>query len=231
MDNRRYAEAILTIEEAREAVQETGRINIPLIAEIVIKQSLVLGLAGRTDDAIAPLQGFLETYAEELSPRLLFFVHHTLATHLVCNGEIQAARDALPEIRALLAGKHQAFDKLRLHWLEGRILCAEGALEDSLEIFQALERTFLEQEAVHEAALLALEIAGVLLALGRPTETADHARRALALFLPLQLSKEMHSALALLAQAAERQSASQTLIAALILYAQGGPLPAQLLWL
>ncbi len=230
MDTRRLEEAIQVLEAASEAAADE-KAPLALRAEIAIKQSLVLGLADPSEEAIAPLRQLLETSEGEFSPSVAFRLQHTFTTQLVCAGLITAARTLLPEVYRLSIDGAPGLDALRVRWLEGRILCAEGHRQEALDLFEALQKDFLEEKAIHEAALLALEIAGVLLDLDRQAETVEHARQALALFLPLQLSKEMHSALALLAQAAERQSVSQHLITALLRYAQGGPLPSPLLWI
>ncbi len=230
MDTRRFSEAIQVLEAASEAAAADEKAPVALRAEIAINQSLVLGLAGQDMEAIRPIRNLLTNRHENLPPHLQLYLRHRMAEQFVYAGEPASARELLAEVRKLSKKAGRGLDALRVDWLEGRIGLAEGHHEQALEIFQALQQSFLEEAAFHEAALLSLEIAGVLLALDRPVETTEHARRALVLFLPLQLSKEMHSALALLAQAAERQSLSQHLITALLRYAQGGPLAAQLLW-
>jgi len=230
MDTRRLTEALQVLEAASDAAKDDGRTPTALSAEIAINQSLVLGLAGRNLEAVSPLEELLAASAEELSPRLAVSVYHTLATQLVCASLTEAARTLLPQVKQLCADGGQELDNLRVRWLEGRILCAEGHHQEALGIFRVLQEQFLRQKAVDAAALLALEIAGVLLSLDRPAETVEHARQALELFLPLQLSNEMHGALALLSKAAERQSLSLSLVTALMRYAQGGPLPTGALW-
>jgi len=231
MDTRRFSEAIQDLEAASEAAAADEKAPVALRAEIAIKQSLVLGLDGQDMEAIRPIRDLLTTPQPNFSLRLQFHLRHRLAEQLVYAGKSALARAELADVQELARIGGRGFDALRARWLEGRILCAEFHQQEALDIFKALQEEFMGKGAIHEAALLALEIAGVLLALNRPTETAVHARQAVVLFLPLQLSKETHSALALLAQSAERQSASQNLIAALLRYAQGGPLPAPLLWL
>jgi len=230
MDHRRFSDAMTAIEYASEAAVDVRPVRSTLVADIAIQRSLVLGLAGHHKEAIAPLRALLGSHAESLPPRLLLVVRHTLATHLVSCGQTEAARRLLRQLNGTTGHHARDLDSLRISWLEARILCAEGHHVGALRSFKALQETFLNRDFIHESALLVMEIAGVLLALGRTQETMEHARQALTLFLPLRLSKEMHSALALLAKAAERQSLSHPFIAALLRYAQGGPLPAPLLW-
>jgi tetratricopeptide (TPR) repeat protein len=231
MDTRRLTEALQVLEAASDAAKDDGRTPTALSAEIAINQSLALGLADRSSEAIIPLRQILQKNENDLPPTIAFRLRHALAIQFVNCDLIGESRALLPQLHQVSLAVGLPLESLRVRWLEGRILCAEGQQQAALKVFEALQQDFLEQRAIHEAALLSLEIAGALLSLGRPRETEVHAREALALFLPLQLSKEMHGALALLARATERRSASHALIIALMRYAQGGPLPAELLWI
>ena len=230
MDHRRFSDAMTAIEYASEAAVDVRPVRSTLVAEIAIKRSLVLGLSGHPEKAIEPLRALLAEHGQALPRRVMLFARHALATQLLCCGQTEEAKIQLPLIQQVAKDIGHPLDELRVLWLEARMLGANGKWSESLDSFQTLQQEFLRQDSIHEAALLVLEIAGVLLALGRTQETMERAHQALALFLPLRLSKEMHSALALLAKAAERQSLSHPFIAALLRYAQGGPLPAPLLW-
>jgi hypothetical protein len=230
-DNRRLAAAIDCLAEAAKVIQDDWRCPPVLATEISIKYSIALGLTHRDEAALAVLHGCGSRWRGSIPHRLEFaLIHRQAEQHTWC-GDPRTARQLLPQVRVLCQQGGGALDLQRVNWLEGRIVAAEGDLPVALKILSATQEQFLKEDAIHEAALLALEIAAVLHALGRLEETEMHARQAVVLFLPLGLDEETLCALSLLADAACRRCLTPKLIDALLRYARGGEIPESALWI
>jgi tetratricopeptide (TPR) repeat protein len=227
MDIRRLDEAVDCLADARFALHDGHPEATRLGAEIAIVHSLALGLAGRHEAAVEVAVAAQE---ESLTARLRFALAYQAAMERLGCGEWATVRGDLSRVQKLLREGGRLADDLRVRWLEERIRAAEGDLEAALKGFRELQRRFLEERMLHEAGSLALEIAGVLLALDRPEEMVSHAREALAVFAPLQVKDEMIAALALLVRGATSGKLTQEIVIALLRYAQGGHPPEREAW-
>lgn|GEM_PF-1052112 len=229
MDIRLLDEAIDCLADAQWALHAGHPDAERLGAEVAIKHSLALGLANRETEALHAIEQVVRK-REVIPPRLRLFLQHRLCEQQLLSGDIAGCRDELPFLRDLCADCGKGLDQVRVEWLEARLQAAMGGLESALAAFHTLQKRFLEAGALHEAGSLALEIAGVLLRIDCPEETAAHAQRALAVFAPLQVRDEMIGALTLLVQATERGKLTQELVGSLLRYAQGGHPPGREAW-
>jgi tetratricopeptide (TPR) repeat protein len=91
-------------------------------------------------------------------------------------------------------------------WGLARVFFVEGHYEPALTILQELRSEFGELGMAQDVALSALDVADVLLALGRPAEIADLCRASIAYFgkVGLAYSESAMTALAFLRESAER---------------------------
>jgi len=229
-DTRRLDAAIECLAEAANAAEQDLRCPTTLIADIAIKRSIALGLAHRDLEALTVLKGLKPALQGALPTRLRLFLRHRFSEQFLWCDNPRDARSALESVKQLCQRVGRGLDFLRVRWLEGRIVAAEGDLSTALQILAETQEHLLAEKAIHEAALLALEIAAVLHALGRLEETERHARQAVVLFLPLGLDEETLCALSLLADAACRRCLTPKLIDALLRYARGGEIPESALW-
>jgi len=227
-DTRRLEEAVECLEEA------AGEVNPELGSEqavaIALQRSIALGLCNRGREALQVLLQTRKGYQLSLSVRLEYCLWHRLAEQLVWCGRPRFALLFLGKVEKL-ASRLGVLDRLRVKWIEARILASDGRLTEALELLLDLQSHCLDERAIHEAALLALEIAATLHALERPAETEEHAVRAVNLFVGLGLDRETLCALSLLAHAAQHRMLTIDLLGALIRYARGGPPPARELWM
>jgi tetratricopeptide (TPR) repeat protein len=230
IDNRLLDEAIDCLADARWALHDAHPNAGRLGAEIAIVHSIALGAAGRHASAVAVAVAAQEEGGDCLPTRLRFALAYQAAMERLATGDWAVARDDLPQVKELLREGGRLADGLRVRWLEERIRAAEGDLKTALGGFRDLQRQFLEEKMLHEAGSLALEIAGVLLALDRPEETVSHAREALAVFAPLQVKDEMVAALTFLVQGATSGALTQEVVNTLLRYAQGGHPPKREAW-
>jgi tetratricopeptide (TPR) repeat protein len=227
-DTRRLEEALECLEEASDQVSLGD--NRTLKIGIAINYSIALGLSNQDHEALQVLLPFRQEGLRAVPPRLELYFWNRLANQLVSCGRPQEARMLLPRIEGL-ASQAGVLDALRVRWLEARILVGEGDLPGALNAFLELHELFLREGAIHEAALLSLEIAATLHALDRAEETETYARHAVNLFVGLRLDRETLCALSLLAAAARRRKLTGELLSALMRYARGGTLPEPELWI
>ncbi len=225
-DTRRLDGALEVLEDAAASTERYGALAVT----IALQRSLALGLSNRDRESLKVLLLLRKGYLSDFSARIRYCLWHRLVEQLVYCGRAKLARQFLPRVKDL-ASNLSVLDRLRVRWVEARILATEGCLPEASEIFLELQSLCLDEGAIHEAALLALEIAATLHALERPAETEEHAVRAVNLFVGLGLDRETLCALSLLAHAAQHRMLTNDLLGALIRYARGGPPPARELWM
>jgi tetratricopeptide (TPR) repeat protein len=229
MDIRLLDEAIDCLADARWALHgghpDAGRLE----AEIAINQSLVLGLANRDTEALHAIEEVVRK-REVIPPRLRLFLQHRLCEQQLLSGDASGCHDELPFLRDLCADYGKGLDQVRVEWLEARLQAAMGGLESALAGLRTLLEHCISARAADMAALLALEVAAILLALKRSDEAREHASRAFTLLSALQLKAESLGALTLLVVAAKQGRLNEALIRSLLRYAQGGPSPGREAW-
>ena len=225
-DTRRLDGALEVLEDAASSTERHSALAIT----IALQRSLALGLSNRDRESLKVLLLLREGYLPDLSARIRYCLWHRLVEQLVYCGRAKLARQFLPRVKDL-ASNLSVLDRLRVRWVEARILANEGCLPEASEVFLELQSLCLSEGAIHEAALLALEIAATLHALDRPAETEEHAIRAVNLFVGLGLDRETLCALSLVAHAAQHRILTTDLLGALIRYARGGLPPVRELWM
>ncbi len=229
-DSRCLEEAITVLAEAQEAADGDPLCSPDLRAAVLIQRARVLGMVGQDREAVVILSAYPDSLVELLPTRLLFCLRFYTADRYLQTDNAEAASTLLGELQEL-SGAAGDWDLLQTRWIEARIAREQGDHAASIEKFRRLQDEFLERKAIHEAALVALDIALVLQAQSRYEDAQQHAQDAFALFVSLRLSSEAITALALLTHSARRRKVSRELLHALIRFAQGGYFPDQSLWL
>lgn len=116
-------------------------------------------------------------------------------------------------------------------WGLGRLLVSTGQLEDGIDRLRQAERELLKVGTEGDAALVSLEIAEALLAIGRPDEVPAICRRLVERFVRTGSQKRAVTALAFLKEAAETGTATTELVRHVRNYVEALPRQPELLFL
>lgn len=209
-DQRRFQDALQAVDRAieifREAEDHHGE------GRALIKKATVLQQAGDVEPALPLLERAATLIDPSKEPRLLLMVKQNLAYFLNEAGRAMEARKVLPEARKLALEVGGGLDRLRILWIEGlvnRQLGQTGLAE------AALRRTmagFAEAEIGYDAALAALDLAGLYLESERHSDAQELATEMAPIFDSRDVHREAVAALAMAQEAMEKQKATVALI-------------------
>lgn len=220
---RRLPEAWDLLSRARERSRDSL-----LEARILVSMSRVLDEQGEWEAAIAKLHE-AEPYADpERDPRLVLCIRHNLVWLLTLAGRHEEARERLPEAIGLSRRLGSVLDRVRLRWVEGRILAETGEAERATRLFSRVRAEFLSRDMGYDAALVSLEMAVVYTREGRTAEVKALARHMVPIFQSQDVHREALAALALFRQAAEAEKATEELARKVLLYLQKARLNPEL---
>lgn len=175
-------------------------------------------ISGDLDRAIAIVQ--VAENAPELqdSPRLTWCLIHNRLLYLVEAGKFAAARQGLMEAYPRYQAFPDTWTQLRLLWLESKIDAGLGYLEQAAEGFTATRDGFLKQGHGYDAALVSLELALVLLEIGRTQDVRQVAEEISLVFEAQDVHREAMAALLLFQKAAQAEQVTKALIGDLRTY-------------
>ena len=208
---RRSPEALQLLDSAIGLFLE-GEYRDPHLAgrSLVLKAGVHLDM-GDTEPALQALKKANGLIDPERDPRLLLCLRHNLVYHLSESGHHQEAADLLPELRALATTHGSTPDRLRLDWVEGRIATGLGHHDQARTLLEAVRQTFLEDNNIYEAALVALDLAISYLEEGKTIEVRELAEDMVTVFRAHDVPREALAALLLFQESARRETATTTL--------------------
>jgi tetratricopeptide (TPR) repeat protein len=210
---RRFPEALLLLDEAVALYLQgdSERGSAHLAGRVLIKKGYVLIESGQTESAIAAFQEAEGLVDAERDPRLLFSLRHNLVDALTKAGRYEEGRALLPPVQDLARRFAGQLDQIRLRWVEGRIAAGLGETEAALVALSEVRRGFLDQGIGYDAALVSLELAALLLHLGRTAEVRELAAEMIAIFRAQDVHREALAALSFFQTAAARDAATAEL--------------------
>lgn len=155
----------------------------------------------------------LDPSFESTSPGWQFAAVNSLALTLVDLGRYLEAFKCLPELRRLLAAADEPpLVAARVGWLEARIATGVGKYQAAESLYREVYEDFVRLEVPLDAGLVVLELAQLLIRLGRPREAVAPATEVLRLFRELRVHREATEALATLRQALRDATATVALV-------------------
>jgi hypothetical protein len=206
---RRFQLAFFALDVVRDLYREAG--DVHAVGRVLIKKAAYLYYNGQSEEALQVNAEGLASIDEARDPELSFTA---FKNHLVYLVECSRFREAK---RLLFRNRHRVqaasrIPRLKIRWIEGRI-------RYGLEELASAEATFLEVKAGFEeaglgfaAALASLDAALVQMRLDRPGEAEALVSGAAAVFTALGIHREALSAVMLLKEAFERQTATARLV-------------------
>lgn len=200
-DQRHFPEAIKLLNLAEAIARRNG--DDALVGKAQVKKGIVFGTSGRTDEAIACLRRGVREVDARSEPRLVVAARHNLIVYLVEGGQLEEAVALLEATRPLYEELGDRMNLIRLRWLEAKIAQNLGRLSEAEGLLRSVGATLGELGLGYDAALLALDLAGVYARQGRTEEMRALAAEMLPSFQSREVHREALAALIVFQKAAK----------------------------
>lgn len=183
-----------------------------LQGKAAINKGLFSSYAQDLEKALRYLDKGIRLVDVEREPRLLMAAWHNIVLCLSFLGRNQEALDKLPYVRRLHDRYGTTLDRIRLHWIEGRIAADLGQWERAQQTLEETRSQLIEAEIGYDAAMVSLELASLYLKQGR----GDRVRRLAEEMLPIFKSRDVHrwviAALIVFHKAVEKETVDLRLV-------------------
>ncbi len=177
--------------QAAEIWRDLGKPH--MLAKILIGQAIAVLYRGDPDSALSLLMEAMPKIDGSNDPRMTFAACHAVIRCQIELGQIEEASLRWVELRSLYSRLKDPILHTRGKWLEGRLMIGQGMISAGLKLLQDAREELAQKGLEYDAALVALEIAGSYMGLGRSEEV----RRLLAEILPVFRNRKVErSALA-----------------------------------
>jgi len=205
---RRFAEAERRLERAARLYATVG--DAAGIGRVMVKRAMVLGYAGRAQEAVEVGRRALSLVDVEQDARLYVAALFNLVTDLHQLGRYAEVREMLSETRRLMA-LHGGEDGLRrMRWFEGALARDTGEPERAERLLLEVRGEYVARRSAYEAAVVSLDLVVLYLELGRREPVRRLAQEMLSVFASLEVQREAMAAFILF----QRAAMAETLTAA-----------------
>ena len=209
-DQRRFDDAIRLQERAFRLYRRAG--DVSKVGKSLFDQATFCGRAGDRERAIFLSRQALDHLDRERDTHLVLAASHNLVVYLQEEGRLREALELLGEAKSLYREQGDRMNLLRLVWLEGRLARELGDVAAAEESLRRAARGFIEADVPLDAAMVALEVAGLLLEEGRAAEVRGLAARIQQVFASLGVAREAMAAWLLFLEAVEEDAVTRSLI-------------------
>lgn len=209
-DLRQFSEAYRLLDLVHGLYRQVGETH--LAGRALISRGIGLHYDGYWEEAVAMLRQASTMLDGDRDPHLLATCRQALLDAMAANGDYAAAAELL-----LRSGLREAFageplNLLKVRWLKGRIYTGLGKLQRAATALEEARQGFLAVGVDYEAALVNLELAGVLAQQGRLDEVEELAAEALETFEILDIGVEAVKAVRCLQEAFLAKQATLALV-------------------
>jgi len=201
---RRCHEAKRLLRKAIEAFLEIGEDERAALS--LVHLASVHRREGELPRALALLQE-VQRRTGSADARLLLTVRHQLISTLLAAGRLMEARGLFVRCRTLYRQFPDSWTQNHLRWLRGRLALAFSETADAEADLLGARQGFEARENHLEAALVALDLAGLYARQERAAELRETAGAALLTFRALRLTPKTRAAESYLRQAEEIEGA------------------------
>lgn len=209
-DRRQFAVAQLKLTRVFRYYRRTR--NQHLAGRTLILKGLYTNYAGNVEEAIQLLRQGRALLDPKRDQDLHYSAVHNELLCLVNAGRYpEAKRLRIERSRELSWGRGRV-SQLRLRAIDGRLDVADGKFARAEEIFREAKQGFLELGRKFHSAIASLDLAEVLLRLGRWVEAKEEALEAIELFKALNIGLEAYASVILLREAFELRRVTPSLI-------------------
>jgi tetratricopeptide (TPR) repeat protein len=209
-DQRRFQYAIRAVDRAIEIFREAGDHHAE--GRALIKKAIILRDQGDETQAAPILERAASLVDPGREPRLLLSIKTTLALCLNESGQTIEAKKLLPATRQLALESGGLLDRLRVLWTEGLVNQKLGQAGLAEAALRRAFSGFTEAEIGYDAALVALDLAGLFLETGRNADARRLAGEMVPLFAARDVHREAVAALVVVKNAMEQDAATLPLV-------------------
>jgi tetratricopeptide (TPR) repeat protein len=208
---RRHSEALDLFREACRLYEKLGERQ--LAGEVLVSIGRAHRQAGDLRQALSCVHAGLQRIEIGREDRLALVSIHIIAEILNDAGHLEDAVAALREAAPLVDLRPGDVLLLRLQWFEGKLLAKLGRVEEAFRRLESVRRAFLDLRLPLDAALAALDLAGLHARRGEVDRVAALAAEMLPVFRAQEIHREARLALLLFARAAQAGRATPEAIA------------------
>jgi tetratricopeptide (TPR) repeat protein len=167
-DQRRFGESCALLNEVYRTYLELGELH--LAGRTLTSQGINLAIARQPAAAVPIFRQALGLLEVSQDPKLFTSTQYNLVDALVDSGDLHEAVRLLviTGLREKLA--EDPLNKVRLRWVEGKILARRERLEEAEEVFAEVRAGFRQQGLEYVAAVAGVDQAIVLLRQGKQNE-------------------------------------------------------------
>lgn len=205
---RRFAEAERRLERAARLYSTVG--DVGGVGRAMVKRAMVLGYAGRAQEAVEIGRRALALIDVEQDARLYLSALYNLVTDLHHLGRYAEVREMLAETRQLMAIHGGEAGQRRLRWFEGALARDTGDAERAERILLEVRGEYVARRSAYEAAVVSLDLVVLYLEQGRREPVRRLAQEMLSVFASLEVQREAMAAFILF----QRAAMAETLTAA-----------------
>ncbi len=202
-DQGRFEESLDLVEHAYRFYREED--DARGAAKVLLNKSKLFREMGDLDRAIATLRETAPEIDAAGDSRLSATARYNLLCCLDEAGHHQEAWDLLPEVRDRFRDSARPLDHVRLRWAEGGLAHELGRLEEAEAAYREVGEEFLRQAMFHNAALVGLDLARLLLEQGRSEELKALAVELVTAFEARGIQREATAALVLFQRACDEK--------------------------
>ena len=179
-DQKRLAESLQLCDRVAVLYRKLGQWG--LLGRTLVLKGFAFAEAGDVEAEMKLLRQALDLIDPEADPRLFLTARHNLIHALHDSGRSREAFALLFHTRPLYLKMGDRMNLLRLRWLEGLVAFGLNRMEQAEVAFREVREAFTELGQSYEAALAALDLAGVYVAQGRSAEVRKLAEETLTVF-------------------------------------------------
>jgi hypothetical protein len=183
-----------------------------LAGRVLISTGIAKGYANQPEEAVTCLQQGISWLSSAREPELLVHAIQSLAWFLVAAGRYKEGQSLVEQNRALLQGRGEPLNLLKIRWIEGRIAAGLGDARGAEAAFQEVRRGFAEHRLPDQAAVATLDLALLWVDRGRAAEVGALVSESVQIFIGLGIRREAIAALAVLQEAARRERLTLALV-------------------
>lgn len=198
-DRRRFQDAFANMKRVYRGYRRLG--DRHLAGRALVQLGIYANYAGHPEEGLAILRRSLELIDAARDPSVAYNAAHSQGWILCECRRFKEAERKLFEVRSFQHAQGGCTNRLKLRWLEGRIDAGLDRLERAERTLAEVRDEMAALKRADDAALAALDLAAVLMGLGKTRQAREEALAAYQAFVALQIHREALATLSILRNA------------------------------
>lgn len=194
-DQGRYGEAFRLLDRVVSIFRKLGQWH--LLGRALAQKSMVCDEVGDVETEMALLRQALDLLDPQADPRMFLAARHNLILALNQCGRHREAFALLYHTRPLYVEAGDRINLVRLRWLEGAVAAGLGRIDRAEDAFREVRDAWAGLGLGLDAALAALDLAGIYALQGRAGDMRRLAEEMLVIFQSQSIQREALAAILL----------------------------------